>query len=901
MITVSQNEKGLRLNLDMIPYGIIVVRDGVIIKTNSYLNKLINRDAKDLENISFETIVSEKDRELVQSNPKENEELQIRLLNKGEHEVWCEVKTQIGIFENIECHFHYVNELSLQKINENLLNSLMKRMAQTGERRSFESMVLALTEVLGFHYAFIGMYDRKTNEITIRSMSIANELQEPFGYGISATPCGDVIRQGSLEVSEKAQAAYPEDHYLVDWQVDAYIGVALKDAKNETIGHLAVMDTKPIENSSFIQTLLSFFSYRLGIKMEHEIQEKELRRNEKRYKSLFNNSFEAKVIYNRTTKKFIEANDAAAKLFKHPKEKFKELGLNDIKPEKVFNGILSEQQVNNNLALLDAGQKVHKETLSKTSDGEILYTDVTLSIFGGDKNLIIVSYRDISEKKKVQRSLEISEKRFRSLFEHSFDAIFLMNLETNKYENCNSRAVELFKYSREDLLSMSPLDIVAGKQKDGVDPRTVVKQNIDSLVKNKKLRFEFHFMKSDGEIFEAEVSLLPIINEQKTFCITTIKDISEKKRQEANLRKRKEFLRKVIDLNPNLIFSKDKEGRFTVANKATGDFLGVDPDDLIGEPWQKFYSQSDEVDQILKSDNIVLNTKKSVDTSIEHITCCQGITRALQTSKMPIVNEHGQVEQVLNVATDISTHVNMERKLRDNNMELKKVNTELDHFVYRASHDLRAPLASILGFTNLTKNEKSIDEIKKYNLYIEKQIQKLDGFIKDIISYSRISRTDKEENLIDFDRIVADIFESLLFLGKSADIKKCFNALGDHAFYSDLQSVTFILKNLLSNAIKYSKSKDDNPYIKVEIAVDSKQAKIKVADNGIGIEPEYMPHIFDMFFRATEESDGSGLGLFIVKQSVDRLEGEIFVNSTINEGTEFVIILPNRQVSSIQN
>lgn len=894
MTTASQYKVATAIDLEILPYGVAIVREGIIVKTNSYLTNLLKRSEEDLIDTSFSALVFEEDQDELRNNKAEvNKKSEVRIIDNSGFTVWCEVKAVEDSNQDAGGTIYYISELTRQKINENILNILMKRMAQTGESQSFESMVTALTEVLGFHYAFIGMYNSDTDEITIRAMSIANKLQQPFGYAIIDTPCGDVIRNGSLAVSDDIQEEYPEDHYLVDWEVDAYVGVALKNGKNETIGHLAVMDTKPIENSPFITSLLSIFSYRLGVKMEHEIQEKELKRSEKRYKSLFNDSFEAKVIFDRAANKIIEGNDAAAKLFLIPKEKFNGLTFKEIKPKKSVNGMLSEEQISKNLKQIDSGNKVHTETLSKRSDGTIFPTDMTLSIFGGDKNLLIVSYRDISEKKKVQDSLEISEKRFRSLFEYSFDAIFLMNMETNTYDNCNARALELFQYDREQLLTMRPNDLVAPIQKDNMDPNERIRQNIESLTNNKRLKFEFCFIKADGNIFEAEVSLLPIINEQKTFCITIIKDISEKKRQEASLTRRKQFLRKVIDLNPNLIFAKDKTGKFTVANKATGDFLGVQPDDLIGQPWQNFYSNPNEINQIKQSDQNILMNKEGVNTSIENITCCNGIKHSLQTSKMPILNEHGEVEQVLHVSTDISPHVKMEKELRDNNLELKKVNTELDHFVYRASHDLRAPLASILGFTNLSKNENSITELKRYNEFIEKQIEKLDGFIRDIISYSRIARTDKENCPISFKKIVDDIFESLLFLNNASDIKKEFELKGDMPFYSDLQSITFILKNLLSNAIKYSRPQKTPSYIKVTITITEKNAEISVKDNGIGIEPEFIPSIFDMFYRATERSDGSGLGLFIVRQSVDKLEGQIFVDSQAGQGTEFIITLPN--------
>ncbi|MEL7005778.1 MAG: PAS domain S-box protein, partial [Bacteroidota bacterium] len=595
-----QAHEEFTLNLEVLPYGILVFHEKAIVGINEHLAKLVKRTKKELLLLSLPDLIFSEDLEKLSDNSANSEKHDVRLIDCDGNKIWCEIKVVNDLYRGSPATFFYINELTQQKINENTLNILMKRMAQAEESESFESMVVSLTEVLGFYYAFIGMYDEDTDEITIRAMSIANKLQDPFAYSVVDTPCGDVIRNGSLEIGLDTQCAYPEDHYLVEWDVDAYIGVALKNGDGKTIGHLAVMDTKPIENPSFVTSLLSFFSYRLGVKMEHELQQHELERSEKRYKCLFNDSFEAKVIYDRNISKIIEANDAAVRLFQYSKEAFKNMPISFIKPEKLGSGMMTVDQVRNNLKALDEGKKVHTETLSKRSDGTVFPTDITLSIFGTDKNLVIVSYRDMTEKKEAQRALEISEKRFRSLFEYSFDAIFLMNLETYIYENCNIRAIELFKYPKEKLLTMSPKDLVAPKQRDEIDPYQRVMENIQSLKNQKRLRFEFNFLKSNGEVFEAEVSLLPIINEHKTYCITTIKDISGKKRQEEALNRRKLFLRKVIDLNPNLIFSKDHQGKFTVANRATGEFLGVESTELIGKHWKQFYVVKEEADLIAK-------------------------------------------------------------------------------------------------------------------------------------------------------------------------------------------------------------------------------------------------------------------------------------------------------------
>lgn len=244
---------------------------------------------------------------------------------------------------------------------------------------------------------------------------------------------------------------------------------------------------------------------------------------------------------------------------------------------------------------------------------------------------------------------------------------------------------------------------------------------------------------------------------------------------------------------------------------------------------------------------------------------------------------------------DITERKAAEDELKRKNVELEKINKELDSFVYSASHDLRAPLKSILGLVKLSQEEcqrKIFDSFETYMGLMEKSVYKLDETIQEIIYYSGNARSEVQKEEIHFRTIVDEIFEKLKYMEGFSMIEKFVDIDESTPFVSDKNRVTVIFNNLISNGIKYYNPEQKRPFIKISIKQTVFNTTIVYEDNGIGIEPVYIDKIFNMFFRATEKSDGSGLGLYIVKEIVNKLKGTIEVKSTDGIGTVFKIVLP---------
>jgi signal transduction histidine kinase len=236
--------------------------------------------------------------------------------------------------------------------------------------------------------------------------------------------------------------------------------------------------------------------------------------------------------------------------------------------------------------------------------------------------------------------------------------------------------------------------------------------------------------------------------------------------------------------------------------------------------------------------------------------------------------------------------------LRNQNEELVKINKELDSFVYSVSHNLRAPLMSVLGLINLVQieNMKTDQSLNQYFAMMQHSIHKLDDTLKEILDYSRNARSELNIECVDFEKLVEDSFERLMYINGSSEINKNIHVEGNAKLYSDTYRLSVIINNLISNAIKYRDAVKESSMIDIQAVITDAYVQIVFRDNGIGISKEFIARIFDMFFRATERSEGAGLGLYIVKETIDKLHGTISVESTQGEGTTFMIKIPNMKM-----
>ena len=240
---------------------------------------------------------------------------------------------------------------------------------------------------------------------------------------------------------------------------------------------------------------------------------------------------------------------------------------------------------------------------------------------------------------------------------------------------------------------------------------------------------------------------------------------------------------------------------------------------------------------------------------------------------------------------EINIRKETEEKIARTNRELSKRNAELDNFVYSVSHDLRAPIASVLGLINLAKKDKDISMKHMYLEMINKSALQQDDFIKEILDQSRNSRLEVKREEIMFEPLIDETFSQLKFATSAGQsVERVVTVDQKQPFYSDRWRLKVILNNIISNAIRYRNGKD--PVIKVDVLINDNLASVAIQDNGKGIESEHLPNVYKMFYRATDDGAGSGLGLYIVKEAIDKLNGQIDIQSELGKGTIVRLAIP---------
>jgi signal transduction histidine kinase len=262
------------------------------------------------------------------------------------------------------------------------------------------------------------------------------------------------------------------------------------------------------------------------------------------------------------------------------------------------------------------------------------------------------------------------------------------------------------------------------------------------------------------------------------------------------------------------------------------------------------------------------------------------------------VEDVNEMNQVLIQKNEELVSLNREmREAREDveikNSELLKINTELDKFVYSISHDLRSPLLSIKGILQLIPlKEKLNTATVKYLQMAEKSVNRLDQTIQEILDYSRNARLDLKLSTFSLVQMIEGIFADLRFANEFP-VSFSLEISGSTNIQSDKYRMDTLLKNIIGNAVKYRNPDVQEHWVKVTVSSRNNLHIIRVSDNGTGISEKSLPKIFDMFYRGSSFVSGTGLGLYICKEIIGRLEGTIEVESTPGKGSTFTLVVPS--------
>lgn len=483
---------------------------------------------------------------------------------------------------------------------------------------------------------------------------------------------------------------------------------------------------------------------------------------------------------------------------------------------------------------------------------------------------------DVTLKKRAEAREQELEREFKDLLE--FLPVGILIHSRGKLLYTNRYAVEMMGASKKsELVGKDIIEYIHPEFKEKAMHRIG-----DAATGRIVLQAEEKYFRLDGKAIDVLSSAMPVKFSGESMVLNIVIDITPQKETAIIVRRAETLFSQLFNNAPLAIVTLDVKGLVVNSNPAFEQMFGYTIDEIKGKNLEQFIVPDELTEEGIDL-NKIISSYQVVRVETVRMTK-DGNPLSVIIYGVPIHMEDHTIA-IIGLYVDLTESKKVEE-------ELKIRNSELDNFVYKVSHDLRAPLSSILGLVNLARLPNNTDNREEYLEIVGRKAAQLDHFIGDVLSHSKNLKLQVRIVKIELKSLIDEIFSNLTYLEGAGSVIRNVSIHGSD-FHSDLWRIKEIFRNLISNAIKYRNRNLETVNIDISVDVDGNQATIVFSDNGIGIDDDKVDRIFDMFYRASEVSDGSGLGLYIVKNAVDKLRGSIEVTSKRNQGTSFKIEIPN--------
>jgi PAS domain S-box-containing protein len=483
----------------------------------------------------------------------------------------------------------------------------------------------------------------------------------------------------------------------------------------------------------------------------------------------------------------------------------------------------------------------------------------------------IAVVRDIQQRKRIETQLRASERQYRSLFEHSLDAI-LLTAPDGTVLAANPAACQMFGCSAEELCRLGRDGLT-----DPHDPH--LSAALAERARTGRFRGTLSQRRPDGTRFAAEMSSAIFTNEAgqaRTWII--LRDLSERQQAEAALHEHKERLQAILDHTTTVIYLMDPESRLLLINRRFEQLFHVTNDQVAGQPLEAVFPP--EIAATFRAHNRQVFKAGEPLEFEEHVPQEDGLHIYLSI-KVPLYDAQGQLYALCGISTDIT-----ERKRTE--AELRRANDELGQFAAIVSHDLRNPLQMVALNAHLLAEHDSAQLDSDGRSMLEEILEgtsRMSAMLHDLLTYCSVGAPSEVAPVpVDCNGILAQVIEYL----RSTIIDSGAVITQDPlpTVLAHQTPLVQLFQNLLSNAIKYRRDIPLHVHVSAQRTAEGWQ--FAVQDNGIGIAPQEAQRIFRLFTRLPgQTSEGTGIGLAICQKVVERYGGRIWVESTLNQGATF--------------
>ncbi len=583
------------------------------------------------------------------------------------------------------------------------------------------------------------------------------------------------------------------------------------------------------------------------------------------------------------------------------------------------------------------GKRVEENSLEleqPCKQGGTVWTEVTVSgIYntGGECIGILCAGRDITKRRQLQRSIERSENKFRLLFELSPVGMALVDYETGDFIECNKALTTMTGYTSEELLKIDFWKITPEKYK------AQEMEQLEELRQNGRFGpNEKEYIHKNGTLISIKISGFNLKQlDGRTVTWGIIEDISERKRWEKDLIESKERYDQLAEQSGTITWETDENGLYTYVSPVVENILGYKPEELVGK--KHFWDiLKPELRDSYKTKGLnFINSNKRIVNFENPLISKNGKTIWVLSAGMAIADKHGKVAGYRGSDRDITVLKEAEEKLKSYNEELEKINEELaysreqveeslyeknilienleeakikleeankqkDKFFSIIAHDLRSPFQGLLGLTHIILEdiyELNVEEIKNYTELLKDSAESIYKLLENLLEWSILQRdiVQVRPEALSIGGVVNGILETQIPNARSKEISIDNNISGGIEVYADPNMLNTILRNLISNAIKFTR-KQGSVYL--DAAEKGDFIEISVRDSGIGIPEEMLNKLFSAGEKTSRPGTmgerSTGLGLLLCKEYIEKQNGEIRVESKVNEGTTFYFTLPKR-------
>jgi PAS domain S-box-containing protein len=504
----------------------------------------------------------------------------------------------------------------------------------------------------------------------------------------------------------------------------------------------------------------------------------------------------------------------------------------------------------------------------------------------------------LSRLNRVDLALFESEQYFYHAFEYSAISMCMVNID-GRFIKVNNAFEKLFGYNKDEIISMNFNDITHP------DDSSIGLKFLNSLLKDEidTATFDKRYIHKNGNVLFVSISVSIIkINEKEPFFISQIFDITEKKIAEDNLKKSKESYKQlskqfeaILDHLPALVFYKDKKNNFIRVNKYMAEAYKKNKRELEGINLITLYEEK-VANEYFRDDLEVINSGIARLNIEEKWETAEGL-KWVNTSKIPFVDDTGEILGIIGISTDITERKQAEILILQKNKELQELNQTKDKFFSIIAHDLKGPFSVLIGISDLIIDKiDSYDKQKVKSLITSLNLAANNTFklLQNLLEWSQLQRGKIKPELMEFN--LRDILNSAssLFSDMAKNKKILFqnNVTSDFLVHCDLNMTNTIIRNMVSNAIKFTM---DQGVVIVSAKQDGQFVEIQVKDEGVGIPPENIPYLFsiekNISTRGTKDEKGTGLGLLLCKELVKKQGGTIWAESIVGKGSTFYFTL----------